>query len=254
MSADKLALAWIAGFLAGGINAVSGGGTLVCFPALLATGMSALAANITTSVGLLSGYAGGSIAYRPELDGQGARIRSLGPLSAAGAVVGAILLLSTPASSFRTVVPYLILVSCALLAVQPRLARRVTAWQSGMPPTTTGITPPVQFGVLLSAVYGSYFGAGLGVLLLAVLGLFLADGLQRLNALKGVLSLAINVVGVMIFVVSGHVMWSYAAVIASAAWPGGAVGVRVARLMPPQVLRISVVTLGVSVAVLLATR
>lgn len=246
MSPQDLLLVGGAGLRAGAVNAVAGGGTLLTFPALLLAGLSPVAANITSSVGLISGYAGGSLAYRRELEGQGDRARSLIVVSVVGGVAGAVLLLVTPASAFRVAVPYLVLLSCALLAVQPRLARLVATHRPG-----ADLALPLRVGVGVAAVYGSYFGAGLGVLLLAVLGTLVADDLQRLNALKGVLSLVVNVVGVLIFVASGRVVWTAALVLAVTALVGGTVGVSAARRLPANALRLSVVLLGTGVGIAL---
>jgi uncharacterized membrane protein YfcA len=242
-----LALVGGAGLLAGAVNAVAGGGTLVSFPALLAVGLSPVTANITSSVGLLSGYAGGSVAYRRELAGQRPRARALLPFALAGGVAGAVLLLVTPETTFRAVVPYLILLSCALLAAQPRLAAVLAERRHGSP----DVHWAARLGVGIGAVYGSYFGAGLGVLLLAVLGILVADDLQRLNALKGVLSLAINIVGVVVFVVSAHVAWVYVAVLAVTAYVGGTLGVSLARRLAPAVMRAAVIALGTVVGIVL---
>lgn len=270
-----------AGLLAGAVNAIAGGGTLISFPALMAAGLSPLTANMTSSVGLLAGYAGGSVGYRRELAGQADRVRSLTVVSVVGGVLGAALLLVTPSDAFQAVVPFLILLSCGLLAVQPRLARAVAARRARADPRAeagadagadpradggadawadAGTGTPgrlglgVQAGVLVSAVYGAYFGAGLGVLLLAVLGILLADGLQRLNALKGLLSLVVNAVGAAVFVVTGHVPLLVAAVLAVTAFCGGLLGVRVARILPAPALRAAVVVLGVVVAGVLLVR
>lgn len=239
------------GFVAGAVNAVAGGGTLVSFPALLAAGLTPLSANITSSVGLLTGYLGGSVAYRRELEGQGPRVRGLAIVAIIGGVLGALLLLVTPTDTFDAVVPWLVLSSCGLLAVQPRLARVVAARRVDTPDRASEITWPIRIGVLLGAIYGSYFGAGLGVLLLAVLGILLDDHLQRLNAVKGLLSLLVNVVGVLVFVWSGEVAWLAAGVLAVSAYAGGTVGVSVARRLSPTLLRGGIVTLGVIVAVVL---
>src|SRR3954447_16069386 len=222
-----------AGFVAGAMNAVAGGGTLVAFPALLATGMTARMANIVSTIGLVPGYAGGSYAYREELAGQGPRVRALAATSIVGGVAGAVILLVTPASSFRAIVPYLILASCGLLLVQPRLAKRVADRQRRTGGAASDVTWQVQIGVLVAAIYGSYFGAGLGVLLLGVLGILLAEGMQRLNALKGLLSLLINAVSVVVFVINGEVAWWYTAILAVSAWAGGVSGVGVARRLSP---------------------
>jgi hypothetical protein len=245
-----------AGLLAGAVNAVAGGGTLISFPALLAVGVGPVGANTTSSVGLLAGYLGGSFGYRRELADQGPRVRALAVVSLVGGVVGAVLLLVTPPAAFRALVPYLVLVSCALLAVQPRLAafvrrRRGSDQEPDPARRAHGITPAVLVGVGASAVYGSYFGAGLGVLLLAVLGILVQDVLQRLNALKGLLSLVINVVGVAVFAFSGTVEWGLAGVLAVSALLGGALGVVVARRIPAAALRAAVVVFGTAVAVVL---
>ncbi|MCU1587127.1 MAG: hypothetical protein JWN31_620, partial [Frankiales bacterium] len=150
-----------AGFLAGAINAVAGGGTLVSFPALLAAGLPPISANVTSSVGLVPGYAGGSLAYRTELEGQGDRARGLVVAGVVGGVAGAVLLLLTPGDRFRDLVPFLILLSSLLLAVQPRVGR----WLEGRGGQRPAWQSQVAIGV--AAVYGSYFGAGLGVILLA---------------------------------------------------------------------------------------
>jgi uncharacterized membrane protein YfcA len=236
-----------AGLVGGGVNAVAGGGTLVSFPALLAAGLSPVTANITSSVGMLSGYAGGSVAYRRELSDQGDRVRALLPFAVLGGIAGALLLLVTPDAAFETVVPYLVLTACALLAVQPRLAAVLARQRHGSPDLHWG----VRVAVGLGAVYGSYFGAGLGVLLLAVLGMLVADELQRLNALKGLLSLLVNAVGVAVYLLSGQVAWAYAAILAVTAYVGGTLGVSVARRLPPAVLRAAVIALGTVVGVVL---
>ena len=247
MTPAAAALTAGAGLVAGAVNAVAGGGTLLTFPALLATGLGPVTANITSSVGLLAGYAGGSVAYRRELADQRERARSLVVVSVLGGIAGAVLLLLTPAATFRSVVPYLVLLSCALLAAQPALARALAAHRHGSP----DLHWAVRAGVGVSAVYGSYFGAGLGVLLLAVLGVLVADELQRLNALKGVLSFVINVVGVVVFVVSGHVAWLYAGLLAVSSYAGATLGVSVARRLSPVLMRAAVVTLGTVVGVAL---
>ncbi|GAC1440859.1 MAG: sulfite exporter TauE/SafE family protein [Mycobacteriales bacterium] len=245
MTPGDAALVGAAGLLAGAINAVAGGGTLLSFPALLAVGLSPVTANVTSSVGLLSGYVGGSVAYRRELADQRPRLLSLLPAAVLGGAVGAVLLLLTPNDAFRALVPYLVLISCALLAAQPRLARALARRNAD------DIAWAARVGVGIASVYGSYFGAGLGVLLLAVLGVLVSDELQRLNALKGLLSLVVNVVGVVVFVAAAQVAWAYAALLAVTAGVGGTLGVGLARRLPPALLRLSVVCLGTVVGVVL---
>ncbi|HET8614579.1 MAG TPA: sulfite exporter TauE/SafE family protein [Actinomycetales bacterium] len=253
-SAGGLLLVAAAGLAAGAVNAVAGGGTLISFPTLLAVGVPPVAANITSSVGLVTGYLGGAIGYRRELADQRGRLRALAVVAVLGGIAGAVLLLVTPADSFRAVVPYLVLLSCALLAAQPRLARWVAGRASARPVPSHGITPVLQAGVFVAAVYGSYFGAGLGVLLLGVLGILLDDSLQRLNGLKTVLAFVVNAVGVVVFLASGQVRWVLAAVLVVASYVGGLLGARVARLLSPALLRASVVALGAVVGVVLLVR
>jgi uncharacterized membrane protein YfcA len=249
----------VAGLLAGGVNAIAGGGTLISFPALLATGTAAVTANITSSVGLVSGYLGGAVGYRRELAGQRSRVVALGASAVAGGIAGAVILLVTPADSFRAVVPYLVLLSCALLAAQPRTARWVAARAAaraddGRSRRSGEIGPALQAGVFVASVYGSYFGAGLGVLLLAVLGILLQDELQRLNVLKTVLAFVVNIVGVVVFLVSGRVAWVFAVILLVTAYLGGVLGARVARRLRASTLRAAVITLGVVVSVVLIVR
>jgi uncharacterized protein len=249
--ADALLIA-VAGLAAGAVNAAAGGGTLISFPALLATGMPAITANITSSVGLVTGYVGGAVGYRRELRGQRERVRALLVTAALGGVVGAIVLLVTPADAFRSIVPFLVLLACLLLSIQPAVSKWLQRRRGADAAAAHHeITPLLHGGLFLSAAYGSYFGAGLGVLLLAVLGMLLNDDLQRLNGLKSVLSFIVNLVGVLIFVVSGNVSWAYAAILLVTSYAGGMLGASIARLLKPAVLRYAVVTLGVVVALAL---
>ncbi len=245
MDAGTAALLAGAGFGAGVVNAVAGGGSLITFPALLAAGYPSITANVTNSIAVLPGYAGGSLAYRRELAGQGARIRSLAGTSVLGAATGAALLLVGPASVFEAIVPWLILAACGLLAVQPRIAavaRRARHARS----------PLVLHAALFAAtVYGGYFGAGLGILLLAILGVFVEDALQRLNALKGLLSLLVAVIAGIGFAIFGPIAWDAAAIIGLTSLLGGALGVSAARRLPAHVLRGVVIAYGAGVAIVL---
>ena len=233
------------GVIGAAINALAGGGTLVSFPVLLALGYPALVANVSNTLGLLPGYAGGSLSYRRELTGQGRRVIVLGTAGAIGALIGAFLLTRTSSSAFRAVVPWLILFACLLLAAQPLVSRWLAASRQG----SVTIGPLLIAGDTAGGVYGAFFGAGLGVMLLAVLGLFLTDSLQRLNALKGVISMVVNGVAALCFAIAAPVAWPVVAAMAPAAFVGGFAGAWLARRVPPTPLRIIVVALGVAVAV-----
>jgi uncharacterized membrane protein YfcA len=245
LDAARLLVVAAAALVAGAVNAVAGGGTLLSFPALLLLGFPALTANVTSTIGLLSGFAGGSVAYRAELSGQRDRVRFLGAISVAGAVVGAILLTRTPNSVFAAVVPWLILVACALLLLQPVVTARVTARR---PEREQHRSPVLAVAQFFGGVYGAFFGAGMSVMMLAVLGLFIRDDLQRINALKGVLSLIVNVVAAVYFAFFGPVSWIAVVVMLPMSAAGGFIGVSLARRLSPVVLRTAVVVLGVAFA------
>ena len=247
LSGAHIALLALVGFLAGAINAVAGGGTLISFPALLVAGYPAITANVTNTVALVPGYLGGSIAYRAELEGQQDRLRVLGAVSIIGALAGSYLLVISPAAVFRRIVPWLILFACGLLAAQPWVARLIRREENTARVEHRSL--PLLVAQFLGAVYGAYFGAGLGVIALAVLGIFLTDTLQRLNALKGLLSLVINVVAAVYFALFGPVAWLPAAIMAGASLAGGHLGVGVARKLSPTVLRSAVILFGVAATV-----
>jgi uncharacterized membrane protein YfcA len=255
----QLLLLATAALVAGAVNAVAGGGSLLSFPALLAVGYPALTANVTNSVALTPGYLGGTVGYRRELAGQRARILALGATSATGAVVGAFLLLVSSAALFDRIVPLLIFLACGLLAAQPRLARLVGERRQDpdgepAPPGRAGLdghTVALFAAQFLAAVYGAYFGAGVGIMMLAILGIFVADTLQRLNALKGLLSLLVAVVAAVAFALFADVSWVAVAVMAVASLLGGQLGVMLARRLNDQALRWLVVAFGVSVGVYL---
>jgi uncharacterized protein len=230
------------------VNAVAGGGSLISFPALLAVGYPSVTANVTNSVAVLPGYLGGSFAYRRELRGQRRRALALAVTSAVGAVAGAILLLVSSQRVFERVVPFLILFSCALLAAQPLLSRAVRAPRGARAEERSLRLHGME---LAAAVYGGYFGAGLGIMLLAVLALSIDDDLQRLNALKGLLSLLIGAVAAGYFALFGPVEWGAAATMAGATLVGGQAGVGLARRLDERLLRGVVVAFGVAVAVAL---
>jgi len=238
-----------AALVAGAVNAVAGGGSLISFPALLAVGYPALTANVTNSVALTPGYFGGTLGYRRELTGQRGRILALGAISAVGAVVGAVLLLVSSAALFERIVPWLIFLACGLLAAQTRLARLVQrrreGREGGSPAGRDPHTLPLFAAQFLAATYGAYFGAGVGIMMLAILGIFLADNLQRLNALKGLLSFLISVVAAVSFLLFADVSLLAVAVMAVASLLGGQLGARIGRRLRPEVLRAVILVIGI---------
>ena len=242
----------LAAFAAGAINAVAGGGSLVSFPALVAAGYPSKVANVTNTVALWPGYVGGSIGYAAQLSDQRRRILVLSVPSILGAVAGSAVLLTTSDASFDRIVPFLILFAAGLMAGQPRLS----AWVAGhRPQGVEGRTPPeLLVAVFVLAIYGAYFGAGLGIITLAVLGILLPDDLHRSNALKGLLSAIINAAAVVYFAIWGPVEWLPAAVMAAAALAGGYLGVGVARQISAPRLRAGVIAYAVAVAIVLFIR
>jgi hypothetical protein len=246
-----------AALVAGAVNAVAGGGSLLSFPALLAVGYPALTANVTNAVALTPGYVGGTLGYRRELAGQRGRILALGATSTVGAVVGAALLLVSSAALFERIVPWLIFLACGLLAAQPCLAWLVRERRTppdGRPAPAAradldGHTAALFAAQFLAAAYGAYFGAGVGIMMLAILGIFVADTLQRLNALKGLLSLLVAVVAAIAFALLADVGWVAVGVMAAASLLGGQLGVLLARRLNDQVLRWLVIGFGVVVGV-----
>ena len=234
-----------AGMFAGTINTVVGSGTLVTFPVLLGFGYSPLVANVSNTVGLVPGSASGAFGYRRELSGQGHRLVPLAVASLTGGIIGAVLLLSLPPASFEAVVPWFIALALVLIVIQPRLSRMLAARRdSGRP--HDGRAGRVATGVVgLGGVYGGYFGAAQGILNLAVLSLSLDDDLQRLNALKVVLTGLVNLVSGIVFVFAAHVAWDAAALIAGGSVLGGVLGARVGRRLPPPALRAVVVGVGI---------
>jgi hypothetical protein len=241
------ALAIVAvGFVAGTVNTIVGSGSLVTFPTLLALGYAPVLANVSNTVGLVPGSISGAVGYRRELAGQRGRIAVLGLASAAGGLTGGILLLVLPASVFRSVVPVLILVACVLIALQPRLAGRVAARHGAVRPNGG---PLLFVAVYATGVYGGYFGAAQGVILIALLGIFVDDGLQRLNATKNVLAALVNGVAALLFIVFSHIAWGAAVLLAAGSIVGGQVGATLGRRIPPAWLRAVIVVVGVAVAV-----
>jgi uncharacterized protein len=247
----ELVLIAVAGFLAGAVNAVAGGGSLISFPALVAAGLPTLAANVTNTTAVWPGYLGSAAAYRAELADQGPRVRSLGITAAVGGAAGAAVLLVAPDAVFDAIVPFLVLAGSVLLGMQPRIALLVRAREDI---DASGHRLQLHAAVFGASVYGAYFGGGLGVILLAVLGIYIADDLQRLNGLKSGLSLLINTIALVAFALFGPVDWAAVAVVAPASLLGGYAGARLARRLSPDALRSTVVVFGVVVAIWLFLR
>jgi uncharacterized membrane protein YfcA len=241
-------LAALAAFAAGAVNALAGGGTLISFPALMALGATNVNANITNTVALCPGYLGGAYAQRDALDGQSGRLRVLCAAACLGGLTGSILLVTTDEKLFEQLVPWLILTACALLGGQNHLKRalRIGIASDG---TTTNRSPAVAAtGIFVVSIYGGYFGAGLGIMMLAVLGLLFNDTINRLNGQKSLLSLVVNITAALFFVWTGKVYWGLALAMAPASMLGGWCGGRLADVVSGPVLRRVVVTYGTILA------
>jgi uncharacterized protein len=248
------------GFAAGTLNGLVGSGTLLSFPVLLGVGFEAVPANITNTIGLTPGSFSAASAQRRELTGQGQRIKRLAPFSVAGAALGAGLLLALPSKVFANVVPFLVLLGVALVILQPRSQARLRAKRAALASTGT-ISPDarethsmlMRLGVFATGVYGGYFGAGQGVILMGVLGSTVDDELPRLNGTKNVLAGCANATASLFFIVRSvgfgkSIPWAAAGIIAASSILGGQVGARAARRIPANVLRALIVVVGTAVA------
>jgi uncharacterized membrane protein YfcA len=234
-----------AGAAAGMVNTIVGSGSLITFPTLLALGYAPVTANVSNTVGLLPGSISGTVGYRRELGGQGRRALPLAIAALLGGITGALLLLVLPASAFSRIVPFLILIACALMVLQPRLSS-VMARPGGHERHVPLI---LAVGVYLNGIYGGYFGAAQGVILIALLGILLPDDLQRLNALKNLLTIVVNGVAALLFVFLAPVAGPSALVLAIGAVAGGQAGALVGRRLPQGILRGVIVVVGTVVAV-----
>jgi uncharacterized protein len=240
------------GLAAGTINTVVGSGTLITFPTLLAFGYPPVLANVSNNVGLVPGVLSGVHGYRAELHGQRERATVLGAASVCGGLVGAILLLVLPASAFKAIVPALIGVALVLVVVQPWLAswvgarrRRRCSGQAGLREPGTGVGPVLWLLVFCTGVYGGYFGAAQGVLVIGLLGTFLDEPMQRINGAKNVLVGFVNGVAAIVYIIFAHVSWIVVLLIAAGSTLGGLIGARVGRRLPAIALRIFIVVIGV---------
>ncbi len=236
----------LAAFAAGVVNALAGGGTLISFPALTLLGIPPVAANVTNTVALCPGYLGATLAQRHLLADQKQRLWWYIPAAALGGLAGALLLLLTGERLFTAIIPWLILLAALLLAVGEPVKKWLAHFQDGQ--SVSRREALVSFPVALASIYGGYFGAGLSVIILAVLGISLRDSLTKLNALKQVLAFAANIAAAVVFLFSGKVVWLAAAIMAVSALLGGALGGKLAGKLNPLVLRWVVVIIGLVVA------
>src|SRR5580692_2647655 len=252
-----------AGLAAGTINTVVGSGTLITFPTLLAFGYPPVLANVSNNVGLVPGVASGVVGYRAELAGQRRRVIRLGSASLSGGLVGAILLLVLPAGAFKAIVPALIGIALVMVVFQPRLSR----WVARRQPAAAGAAalvsedaglqePALELGgpvlwvlVFASGVYGGYFGAAQGVLLIGLMGVAFTDSMQRVNAVKNVLAGLVNGIAAVVFVLATRVDWGVAGLIAAGAILGGQIGARIGRKLPPWGLRVVIICVGAAALV-----
>ncbi|NEB73745.1 sulfite exporter TauE/SafE family protein [Streptomyces sp. SID14478] len=241
-----------AGVAAGGINAVVGSGTLITFPTLLALGYPPVLANVSNNIGLVPGTLSAAYGYRRELRGQRRRLIRFGAASLLGGLTGALLLLNLPDAAFRAIVPVLILTACVLVLLQPRLNRWMRSRRKPDARTDGGL--PMWLGVLGTGVYGGYFGAAQGVLLMGMFGAVLRDDLQRLNAAKNVLASLVNGIAAVVFIAVADVDWKVVALIAAGSTAGGLLGARLGRRLPPAAMRGIIVVVGVTASVLLIAR
>ncbi|MFQ6394696.1 sulfite exporter TauE/SafE family protein [Nocardia sp. KC 131] len=235
-----------AGIAAGGINTIVGSGTLITFPVLLAFGLPPVTANVSNTIGLVPGGISGVIGYRRELEGQRARLIRLGTASLLGGTTGAVLLLTLPATAFKAIVPVLIIAALVLVVVQPRLAR----WVKRRREADTGPEPEhggliLFVAVFAAGIYGGYFGAAQGVLLIGLLGVFVHEDIQRLNGVKNVLGLLVNAVSAVVFTLVADVDWTVVALIAIGSVIGGQLGAKMGRRLPPNALRAVIVVVGI---------
>jgi hypothetical protein len=240
----------IAGMAAGTINTIVGSGTLITFPVLLAFGYAPVTANVSNTIGLVPGSVSGAIGYRRELAGQRGRVLRFGTMSVLGGVTGAVLLLVLPASAFKDVVPAFIAIALVLAVVQPALNRRLAGHVASGALRVKLLLP---LAIYITGVYGGYFGAGQGIILISILGVTLPQSLHDSNALKNVLAGLVNGVAGVYFIFAAHVEWGPAAIIAVSSIVGAQLGARYGRRLPPDALRALIVIVGLTAIVRLLT-
>ncbi len=258
------ALIAAAGFAAGAINTIVGAGSLITYPVLVFLGVPPVVANISNTIGLSPGSISGAWAYRHELADQKARMWRLIPVTLIGAITGAVLLTMLPRSAFKVVVPFLILISSLLVGIQPWLSNHKsrnqtvprdrhpaaiqTAPSARLTPAVRTRWMPLTISVFLASIYGGYFSAAQGVILLGLLGLFMTDGLQRQNALKNLLQAVVNVVAAIFFIALGGVSWYLVALLAAGSLVGAPAGAYIAKRVPTKLFRIGIVIFGIAMA------
>jgi hypothetical protein len=240
----------VAGMAAGTINTIVGSGTLITFPVLLAFGYAPVTANVSNTIGLVPGSVSGAIGYRRELAGQRGRVLRFGTMSVLGGVTGAVLLLVLPASAFKDVVPGFIAIALVLAVLQPALNRRLAGHVASGALRVKLLLP---LAIYVTGVYGGYFGAGQGIILISILGVTLPQSLHDSNALKNVLAGLVNGVAGVYFVFAAHVEWGPAAIIAGSSIVGAQLGARYGRRLPPDALRALIVLVGLTAIVRLLT-
>ncbi|MCY9786438.1 sulfite exporter TauE/SafE family protein [Nocardiopsis sp. EMB25] len=234
----------LAGVAAGGINIIAGSGTLFTFPVLLALGYPPITATVSNTIGLAPGSLSGTIGYRRELRGQRTRMLRLGGAAFVGAITGATLLVYLPPGVFETVVPFMIGAACVLILFQPR----ISAWARSRRPASANGGPLLPMGCYATGAYGGYFAAAQGIILLSILGTALDDDLQRLNALKNVLTTIANSTAAVFYIVFAAPAWPAVALIAAGTIIGGHLGARYGRRLSPAALRVCVVVVGLTAA------
>jgi uncharacterized protein len=230
-----------AGVAAGTINVVVGSGTLVTFPVLLSVGFAPVTANVSNTIGLVPGSFSGVVGYRRELRTQRARLPLLCAASSIGGILGAVALLVLPEGAFEAIVPVFIVIALVLILLQPRLAKRLAANR----PVDARPGPGTTAAVVGTGIYGGYFGAAQGILLLGILGATLPEDLQHVNAIKNLLAMLVNLIAGIVFAIVADVSWEAVGLIAGGSIVGGALGARYGRRLPPTALRGLIVVVGV---------
>jgi uncharacterized protein len=251
LTVPRALIIMLAGGGAGFMNSIVGSGTLISFPTLVGVGFDQITANATNNIGIFPGSASASYGYRKELIGQRKRLLTLGPASMMGAVIGALLVFKLPPKAFKVIVPFLILFGVILVLLQPTIMKRVKARRAGSVQhhAPERISPLLWIAVMLTGIYGGYFGAAQGVILIGIMGSMIEDDLVRINATKNVLSTIVGAVAGLVFIFKTHVSWPAIAIVATGSIAGGLIGSRIGRKIPPNVLRGIVATIGLIAAI-----